>query len=400
MSLNDDVKPEIIDTTDGILDLLNDESDDTPLPEGDKPKEETIDIDEDIEIKDEEKEEEIKLDEEIKIEEDEVLIPVSRQEILKKYPNLYKDFPHLEKSAYRAREYDNIIGTIADAKEMVEKVNEFKKIESSVNDGNIAPILKNLAESNGAAFNKIVDDYLPQLHAVNPNAYFHVVGNIIKKTIVNMARSAKTDNDTDLHEAALILNKFVFRNNEFVPEQPFAPRQEVNADPEKQKLLKEKLEGLQEKFRNASEELSKSTGTLIKSTVASHIDPRNVMTDYVKRQAVRDTVENVEKTLNADTSFLRTMRRLWEKAEQEQFSKGSIEKIHKTYIAKAKTVLPDAIKKSRNDALKGLGKRIAESNTNSRRMQSGGAGVSKEGIKEEVKAPAKNMKTVDFFMQD
>jgi uncharacterized phosphosugar-binding protein len=93
------------------------------------------------------------------------------------------------------------------------------------------------------------------------------------------------------------------------------------------------------------------------------------------------------------------MRRLWEKAEQEQFSKGSIEKIHKTYIAKAKTVLPDAIKKSRNDALKGLGKRIAESNTNSRRMQSGGAGVAKE-TKEEVKAPAKNMKTVDFFMQD
>lgn len=387
--VNEPVVEEVIDDKDKILDLLN-ADDDEPVVEEPVKEDEPVVEDEDEEIKLETGEE--------KIDEDEVLIPVARKEILKKYPNLFKEFPQLDKSYYKAKEYDNLVGTVADARELVERNNEYKKVETAVNDGNIAPVLKNLAEGNGAAFNKLVDDYLPQLHAVNPSAYYHVVGGIIKKTIVNMVNSAKTDGNDDLREAAVILNKFIFRNNEFVPETPFGPGRSNENNPEVDKLRREKLEGLKEKFENASENLSKSTGTVIRNTITAHIDPRNVMTDYVKRTAIRDTLENVEKTLNADTSFVRTMRRLWEKAEQEQFSKSSIDKIHQTYIAKAKTVLPDSIKKSRNEALKGLGKRVVNNDTNQRRMPVGGGNTSRE-TKEE-KTPTKGMKTVDFFMQD
>jgi hypothetical protein len=54
------------------------------------------------------------------------------------------------------------------------------------------------------------------------------------------------------------------------------------------------------------------------------------------------------------------MDRLWEKAFESGFDTESVERIRKAYVSKAKTLLPSVIKKARNEALRGLGKRVKE----------------------------------------
>ena len=41
------------------------------------------------------------------------------------------------------------------------------------------------------AFNKIADNYLPTLRKIDQQAYYHVLGNVIKDTIVTMVREGR-----------------------------------------------------------------------------------------------------------------------------------------------------------------------------------------------------------------
>ena len=62
------------------------------------------------------------------------------------------------------------------------------------------------------AFNKIADNYLPALRKVDQKAYYHVLGNVIKDTIVTMVREGRAlgDQGAPLQAAANVLNQFVF----------------------------------------------------------------------------------------------------------------------------------------------------------------------------------------------
>ena len=43
-------------------------------------------------------------------------------------------------------------------------------------------------KENQEAFNKIADNYLPALKKVDQQAYYHVLGNVIKDTIITMVQ--------------------------------------------------------------------------------------------------------------------------------------------------------------------------------------------------------------------
>src|SRR5262245_51212983 len=80
--------------------------------------EETSDEDSDEES-DEESDELSELEQELQGPTDEQLelvTPVRRREILKKYPNLFKDFPYLEKAYYREQQFTELLPTIEDAR--------------------------------------------------------------------------------------------------------------------------------------------------------------------------------------------------------------------------------------------------------------------------------------------
>src|SRR5215471_8169350 len=121
----------------------------------------------------------------------ELVTPVRRRDILKKYPNIFKDFPYLEKAYYREQQFTELLPTIEDAKAAVEKSKVLDRFESDVTSGNTETILRAVKETSPDAFLKIVDNYLPTLAKVDEKAFFHVIGNVTKHTIINMVNEAR-----------------------------------------------------------------------------------------------------------------------------------------------------------------------------------------------------------------
>ena len=161
-------------------------------------------------------EEELKEDLETpKDDELELIAPVRRKEILAKYPTLFKDFPYLEKAYYLEQKYTEILPTIEDAQQAVEKSEILDEFESEIMNGSTKSLLTTVRDNDKEAFAKVVDNYLPTLHEVDPDAYFHTIGNIIKHTIISMVRDGKESSADELIEAADTLNQYIFGSKNF-----------------------------------------------------------------------------------------------------------------------------------------------------------------------------------------
>src|SRR3970282_409003 len=222
-------------TVNETIEFLDKEDEEEPLKLEDKPKpkpkpekkdeEETpVEGKEDDEKEDDEDKDEDEEDLEIKEEELDLVVPVRRKEILAKYPNLFKEFPHLERAYYKEQQYSEILPTIEDAKDAVEKTTALDNFERDLLDGNTEKILQAVKNQDKNSFHKIVDNYLNVLGNVDKDAYYHVVGNIVKSTIVSMLQESKRTGEggEPLKIAAQILNQFVFGSSDFEPSKPLA----------------------------------------------------------------------------------------------------------------------------------------------------------------------------------
>src|SRR5882724_84736 len=204
--------------SDKIFDLLNEPDNDKITLDDDKKQEsKTADetkIDEEEPKKDELEELEAELEEpdESKLE---LETPIPRREILKKYPQLFKDFPYLEKAYYREQQYTELLPTIDDARLSVEKSQTLDKFQNELMSGSVEGILKAVKETDANSFYKIADNYLPTLARVDEKAYYTVLGNIIKNTVSHMFREGERINNDVLKNAAAIVNQFVFGTSEY-----------------------------------------------------------------------------------------------------------------------------------------------------------------------------------------
>src|SRR5215203_4396643 len=380
---NDDVKDK--------SDELDDEDEEEPKPKSKpkdktdkkkepKPKDKEPDSDDESDS-DEEDDEELDLDELEEsleaVDEDklELVTPVSRAKILKKYPTLFKDFPYLEKAYFREQQFTEIFSHPDDARQAFEKAGTLDKFESDLFSGNTETILRVIKNDSPKSFAKLVDNYMPTLARIDKEAHNHVIGNTIKQTIMAMVKESRVAGNESLGTAAQILNQFVFASSEFQPPSSLTHEEKPEeVDEEKVQLRNEKTALIRERFNDSRTELNTRVNNSIKATIEQNIDPRGSMTDYVKRTAIREAMEQVEKSIDADKRFKSIVDKLWEKSYHANFSKTSVETIRSAYMSKAKTLLDSVIKKSRNEALKGMGKRVSEDkNTNtksSRRDQS------------------------------
>lgn len=340
----------------------------------------------------------------------ELVTPVRRQEILKKYPAIFKDFPYLEKAYYREQQYTELLPTIDDAKVALQAKETLDGFEQDVMNGNTETILKAAKETNPAAFNKIADNYLGALRNVDSNAYFHVIGNTIKHTIVAMVQEAKQSQNEDLQKAALLLNQFVFGTSNFAPPTNLARAESPQDNSRERQVLEREQAFIKQQFDTSRVDLNTRVNNTLRNTIDAHIDPKNSMSDYVKKNASRDALEHLETLISKDARFRALADKLWEKAFQDGFTRDSVERIKSAYLSKARTLLPSVIKRARNDALRGIGKRVMEEESGQEEQtsqQSNRGPIRTErprsttsGKVKEAKDIPKGMKTLDFLMQD
>lgn len=372
---------------DNILEELmkDDKSDEDVIPLEDKdkkPEKKAAKKDDDKEVEDEDKEddkEEDEEDEDTEEEDDELkdledeldepdedklelTTPTSRREILKKYPKIFKDFPYLETAFYREQAFTKILPTIADAKEAVEKSQTLDNFERDLSSGNTEVVLNAIKTSNPKAFNKVVDNYLTVLSRVDEKAYQHVLGNTIKHTIMAMVEEARASSNEPLEQAANILNQFMFGSSKFTPPSKLSNEDDKSneSDDKEQKLTEREQRFIRQKFNTANEELSTKVNKAYKLTIEAKIDPKESMTEYVRKTATRDALEELESLIEKDTRFKVLVDKLWENAFKNDFDEASLTKIRRAFISKAQTLLPSVIQKARIAALKGMGKRVRE----------------------------------------
>jgi hypothetical protein len=289
----------------------------------------------------------------------ELVTPVRRKEILKKYPELFKDFPYLEKAYYREQQFTELLPTIDDAKSAVAKAQALDNFETDLGKGSTETVLKAVKEKNPQGFNKIVDDYLPTLARVDEKAYFHVLGNLTKQTIMAMVGEARRSNNEALQSAAAILNQYVFGTTDFKP--PTALSTDNPEDTQNKKVDEREQAFVRRQFEGAHTDLNTRVNNTLRNTIDAHIDPRGSMNEYVKKNASKDALETLEGLISKDTRFKALTDKLWEKAFENNFSKESTDMIKSAFLSKAKTLLPAVIKKARNEALRGSsGRRVSE----------------------------------------
>lgn len=337
---------------------------------GDEDDSEKIDLEEEKpnkEEKEEEKEEkeekplEEELEEELEEPDEEkleLMTPARRKDILAAFPDLFKKFPYLERAYYREQQFTELLPTIDDAKTAVEKSQTLDNFEKDLLNGNTENILKAVKDHDPKIFNKVVDNYLDTLSKVDQNAYYHVLGNTVKNTITAMVSEGKRSGNEALQAAAQILNQFVFGTSEFSAPSRLTTEEKPNEEEDRVKAREADLNRRQ--FESSRDDLQTRVDNILKATVEGNIDPKESMTPYVKRTATREALEDLSSLIDGDTRFRTILDRLWEKSFEENFSRASLDKIKSAYLSKARTLLPSVIKKSRNEALKGLGKRVRE----------------------------------------
>lgn len=354
-----------------ILGILNDDDDSDNDRDADEKNddEEKIDLladdesdDEEADVKDKDKKLPVDDKEDPEEEDLELTTPARRKDILKAYPDLFKKFPYLEKAYYREQAFTEVNPTIEDAKETKERAQEFDKFEASLLKGSSVELLKSVKSADEGAFVSLVDNYLPNLKTADKDAFEHIVGNLTREIVANMASVADSNKNEDLKAAAILLHRFMFGENA-VYKAPFSFKnangvvaKDTKATEEETEISKEKEEWQKQKYDDAVSALTTKTDSAIKSTIDQNIDTKGLLTPYVKKTAVKECMELLDKTISKDTRFITTLNKLWEKAGQENYSKVSLDNIRSAYISKAKTYLPQLISKVRNEALKGSGR--------------------------------------------
>jgi hypothetical protein len=338
----------------------------------------------------------------------ELMTPVRRREILSKYPKLFKDFPYLEKAYYREQQFTEVFPTIQDARTSAEKARILDNLDQQVMNGNISSVLQAAKTENQEAFLKIADNYLPALRQVDQQAYYHVLGNVIKDTIVTMVREGRAlgDQGAPLQAAANILNQFVFGSQNFTPPTTLSKQSDPREQSREQQYQQQEQQRAYQAFESVREELQTKADNVLTATIDGNIDPRGSMTDYVKQHAVKEAHEKLEDLLSKDKQFRGLLDRLWERAHERGYDKDSQDKIKSAYLSKAKTLLPTVIKKARNDALKGLGRRVDSDEVEEERsvrknpITPGRSTAPSSGKYRKASDIPRGMSTLDVLMKD
>ncbi len=179
---------------------------------------------------------------------------------------------------------------------------------------------------------------------------------------------------------------------------------------DKELELTQREKAIQERaFKSANDSVDTKTNNRYKATIEANIDPKNSMSEYVRKNASREAFENLSDLINNDNRFRIIVDKLWERAAKEDFSKSSLDKIESAFISKARTLLPSVIKKARIDALRGMGKRVRESKDEDETPSSRKSPQKNRGREEREEQPRSKssgqkipagMTTLEYLMSD
>ena len=277
--------------------------------------------------------------------------PVRRAEILKKYPKLFEDFPYLQRAYYRDQKFTEFFTTPAEAQEAHEKANSLDNLDQALLTGNTEKIFRSVKQDDPEAFHRVVDNLLYDLGKVDETAQIHVIRNVGKHLIREMFQESENSNIPALKQAAILLNQFITGSSQFQPETTLAKPVTKNAELDEIRQQRQQLQA--EKFETIRDSIVQKLGRAIDNTIKTRLDPNNSMTDFVREAAQRDVNVKIQEIIRKDTRFMNIMNKAWQKAAENGFTAADVEYLNKAYRNKAALILPAVLKQVRSVALRG-----------------------------------------------
>lgn len=405
MSEELDIKDEKVEDTYDSLKLDEKEIEEMDKEEKESKKGKKEDDEKELELDDDKKKEEIE-----DFKDDELAVPPKRAEILKAYPDIFKKFPFFEGALRREQQFSEILGSVDDAKELVEKAKDYDSFSESLMKGDLTDVLKTVKENDPNAFGTAVDNILPTLSKVDNSAYTWLIGDVIRRSIISCVQEsdrlgAESEEGKNLRAAAALFHKFMFGNTNLEKPSKFSGKKEDDKQvvDERNKLNEERAEILVDRYEDNLTTITDRVENTLRSTISEHIDPKDLMSPYVKKNAVGDAIDKLDELINEDTRFKSYIDRLWENAFDKNFDADSMKKIRSAFLGKAKTLLPSVIRTIRAEALKAGESRMENSETRPRNRDV--SDKVDDGPKGPKNAPDKSgykkgMDTSDYFAQD
>ena len=264
------------------------------------------------------------------------------KEVTKKYPKLFKDFPHLRHAFFHAKEYREIFPTVEEAKEAIEHLDNYKQIEGALSRGEVADVVDVLNSFKGVGegvVENFATNFLSSVRKMDQDLYYQV----ITPELVNITRTLfdaglRNDND-NLKNAALVASMHFFGD----PKVASGEKQlNLNKEPKKkdETLERERASFKNERYSTFYNDVVQDSDKRINSLVMNGIDPKEVMTEGVKELVAERVIKEIGKTLASNSTHKNRMNSLWKKASAENFTSSWKTKIISAYIEAASEIMP------------------------------------------------------------
>lgn len=408
-ALNDDSTDELAadDKVTSEINLDEDTSEDT-----DNEAEESDDEEKDSNDDKDEEDPEIDLDNEDELELSKI---PKRKEILAKYPKIFKDFPALDHIIHREHAFAEVFPTVNDAKSAKEAVVSFNRFQSDLLNGDIKGVLSAVKQTDGKAFNKIVENFLTTLGDVDPSAHTPITQRVTKSILSyihnaaseSLRKNPSNERAEQMKLASEIIHEALYDTSDVTPYAgSIAAKGKEEENPEVEAFKKEKASFESSRYQAAFSSVATKMNNLLTNAVTRDIDTKNILPPYVKKTVVKDVMGELDRQLSGDTRFKGIVDKLWMKAKEEGFSSNSMDKIEKALKEKAKTILPAIMRAKKGEAMKGLssGKREENRVKLQPKEDKGERRASRDKVtstrRDSSRLPAENESNLDFLMRD
>src|SRR5688572_28244210 len=241
-----------------------------------------------------------------------VTVPPKKKEIEKEFPGFFKKFPWFEKMMFRDREINEMFGSFDGAKEAHTKAEALDELEGYFVNGSSQELLSKMKENDAKAFTKFTSGFLKTLQKVDKDTYQDITLDLIKRVLIHTYTDGKTTENEDLQNAAKILSKYIF------PRGMEAPKDEEEVNPRSEELERREAEFNDRQLKTHVNDVQTRIGNVLKNTIEDHIDPRSEMTDYVKKVAIKQVLDNVDEQLANNKAFRTEVTKLWNDAQKAE----------------------------------------------------------------------------------
>jgi len=271
---------------------------------------------------------------------------LSIQALKESYPKILKEYPELKEAIFRVREYDKAFGSIEEANEAKEKADMLDQIAGTTLQGDPTELIRALQDTGKESLKDFAINFLPALQESNKEAYYAVTDRVTAHILSSAKAFADKRGDKNLGLAVKYISQFVF-NEDDVPNLDTG-RKELT--PEQQEIISERNKIHTQRIQENEQVIHDFSRKKLTELIQTGLDPDNTYNDFVKEALTDKIIARVGATLVKDKAFQGQMAALWKRAARNGFDKDSKNLIVKTYLAKARRVMPSIRANVRGEA--------------------------------------------------